>query len=164
MLEITKDRLWRGSRITNRLSRLKHLRGHGVHSPYVYSIVRNVFMGNALHADAIGIKKQISASNARKYTTIELSNLAAHCKFDHVSLDCNAGKDLIICSEKCSDKVIYDLATAASQNGTAIVILSPYKRRDICEKILAENHSTSIDRLSYIILFNNHLPKQHFKL
>ena len=32
----------------NALSRVKHRRGHGVHSPFVYSLVRKVFMSKVL--------------------------------------------------------------------------------------------------------------------
>ena len=34
----------RVSELRNRLSRARYFRGHGVHSPFVYDIVRSVFM------------------------------------------------------------------------------------------------------------------------
>lgn len=36
------------SELRNRLSRVRYFRGHGVHSPFVYDIVRSVFMRDDL--------------------------------------------------------------------------------------------------------------------
>ena len=36
------------SRLTDRLSRARHFRGHGVHSPFVYGLVREAFMFHRL--------------------------------------------------------------------------------------------------------------------
>ena len=38
----------RVSELRNRLSRARYFRGHGVHSPFVYDIVRSVFMRDDL--------------------------------------------------------------------------------------------------------------------
>ncbi|MFI3316217.1 MAG: hypothetical protein SNF93_01390 [Rikenellaceae bacterium] len=71
---------------------------------------------------------------------------------------------MIIFTPKSSDSTICDAVNMATNSGTAIVIISPYKRRDLCNRVIKESRSTSIDRFDYLIIFNNHLPKQHFKL
>ena len=38
----------RVTELRNRLSRARFFRGHGVHSPFVYDVVRNVFMRDTL--------------------------------------------------------------------------------------------------------------------
>ena len=38
----------RMAELRNRLSRARYFRGHGVHSPFVYTIVREVFMRREL--------------------------------------------------------------------------------------------------------------------
>ena len=38
----------RVAELRNRLSRARYFRGHGVHSPFVYDIVREVFMRDGL--------------------------------------------------------------------------------------------------------------------
>ncbi|MFI3280439.1 MAG: hypothetical protein R3Y44_00550 [Rikenellaceae bacterium] len=164
MARVTKDILWRGGRFTNHLSRLKFFRGHGVHSPYVYSIVREVFMVKRLFQSEDPLYIDLRRVSIKNQTAIEISNLAKHCHFDSTSIDSMMGKDLIICSEECSKSDIYTLANKAANSGIAIVILSPYRHRKVCNMLLKENNSTSIDRFNYIILLNNHLPKQHFKL
>lgn len=96
---------------------------------------------------------------------MEIVNLATYCKFQSLDIDCvSRENDVVICSESCSEEKIEQLADHATSHGIAIVIISPYKRLSLCNSLLKGNQSTSIDRLNYLIFFNNHLPKQHFKL
>ncbi len=161
---ISKDRLWRGDKLTNRLSRLRHYRGHGVHSPFVYSIVRNVLMNRRLKPKNIKLLAELTKLGVSTQTATEITNLATHCNFNSISIDDSQNADIIICSENCSEEEIQKKAIEAAQNGIAIVILSPYKKVKICNTLLKENRSTSIDRFTYLFFLNNHLPKQHFKL
>lgn len=166
MASITRDQLWSGNRLTNHLSRIKHFRGHGIHSPFVYAFVRNVVLHNPALATQVqtSLQERITKIVRNRGVSREIALLAKYCNFDEISIDCNCSRSLIICSLAESDDNIYALAREASQSGTAIVIISPYKRIELCNNILKENSSTSIDRFNYLVLFNNHLPKQHFKL
>lgn len=161
-----KDRLWRGGRITNRLSRFRHFRGHGVHSPYIYSIVRNVFMSgrDRLQNENIALFEQLTKIGTSKQTAKEIANLATHCNFHTPSINSLESRELIICSKDYPKEKIENLAIHADNNGIAIVILSPYSHLSLCNSLLKSNCSTSIDRFRYLIFLNNHLPKQHFKL
>ncbi len=155
---------WRGAAFLSRLARLKHFRGHGVHSPFVYSIVRNVFMTGKLNPDARSIFDKISSIGIGKRLAIELSNLSLSCNCSTIDIDNLSKSGMSICTPNCSDKQIHQLASGAELNGTPIVILEARKHKAVCEKLIENCHSTSIDRVSYLILLNNHLPKQHFKL
>ncbi len=163
-LSVTKDILWSGGRVTNHLSRLRYFRGHGVHSPFVYAIVRYVFMGGKQATTENQQLKQLIGSSVKKRVALELTSLAKHCGFDSLSIDSFNGESMIVCSEECSDKAINNFAEKAANSGTAIVILAPYRRRELCNSLLKSNCSTSIDRFNYLIFLNNYLPKQHFKL
>ncbi len=44
-------RLYGLKQIPSRIRRARYFRGHGVHSPYVYAIVRKVFMRSTLIGD-----------------------------------------------------------------------------------------------------------------
>ncbi|MFR9540162.1 MAG: hypothetical protein SNI49_08410 [Rikenellaceae bacterium] len=164
MRSISKYRLWRGDKLTNRLSRLRHYRGHGVHSPYVYSIVRNILMNRSLQSENIKLLEELTKFGVSTKTATEITNIAAHCNLNSISIDNSQNADFIICSENCTEEKIEKMANEAAQNGIAIVILSPYKKVKICNTLLLINRSTSIDRFTYLIFLNNHLPKQHFKL
>lgn len=160
-MSAARNSLWSGSRLTNRLSRLKHFRGRGIHSPFVYILIREVLINNKL---GFAAEHSFFKGIENKRTAKELSQLALHCKYKDISIDEPNGKDMIIFTLKSSDSAIYEAIDSATNSGTAIVIISPYKRRDLCNRVIKESRSTSIDRFDYLIIFNNHLPKQHFKL
>ncbi len=158
-----KNRLWRGGRLTNRLSRLRHFRGHGVHSPFIYSIFRSVFMSKKLNDGGSDLFEQLQALGVDKHIAVEVANLANYCNINSYSIN-SEGEGLIICTTECGDKEVLKLGQSAIQSGTAIVILSPYMRQELCNVLLRSNQSATIDRFRYLILLNNHLPKQHFRL
>lgn len=165
MARIAKDQLWRGSRITNYLSRLGHFRGRDIHSPFIYSIVRNVFIQNRLHSKAATIFEQLITINIDRSVAIEIANIAHHCNISRIAIDRNDNSaGMIICSPRSSAQEVEAIANSAAAIGTAVVILSPYKRKELCNMLLKRECSTSIDRFSYLVFLNNHLPKQHFKL
>ncbi|MFR9523727.1 MAG: hypothetical protein SNH94_04055 [Rikenellaceae bacterium] len=161
---MAKDQLWKGGRITNHLSRLRHFRGHGIHSPFIYSIMRNVFMKRRLQCENVALFEQLQAIASNTQSAYEIANLATHCNLNNFSIDSSAGKELIICSADCHPQRIVSLCHDAATNGITFVILHPYKHRKLCDQLLKENRSTSLDRFGYIVLFNNNLPKQHYKL
>jgi hypothetical protein len=55
----------------------------------------------------------------------------------------------------------------AKREGVALVVGQPYlnrERQNEVRALLDEHHSTSVDNRAYVIFFNNHLPKQHYRL
>ena len=55
---------------------------------------------------------------------------------------------------------------AASAHRT-VVLIAPYagrERQALCRQIIAAHRSTTVDNRGYLLVFNNHLPKQHFQL
>ena len=55
----------------------------------------------------------------------------------------------------------------ASELKTTLCIIAPYydkERTEICKELVMEHRCTSVDNRGYLLLFNNHLPKQQFKL
>ena len=153
----------------NHISRLKHFRGHGVHSPYVYNLVRKVFMLKQLPVGrAHALYHSLIERDVPQRRAVELQNLYYHCAAENFSID-NAPN---ICQMHFITATLpvsqYDaLYTKAAQSGTTLVILSPYLNREhraACTELLMRHESTSVDNRGYIIFFNNHLPKQHYKL
>lgn len=162
---VAKDQLWRGSRLADRLSRLRFFRGHGVHSPFIYSIARDVFMTKRLRDDAVELFDKLKKADIKESVAIEIANLALHCNLSKVTFDLiDNESELVICSKNSSEHSISTLCKEAEKLGIAVVILSPYTKKSLCNSLLQENRSSSIDRFNYMILFNNYLPKQHFKL
>ena len=58
-------------------------------------------------------------------------------------------------------------AERAAQDKTTLAIISPYydkERAEMCKEIVETHRCTSVDNRAYLLLFNNHLPKQKFRL
>ena len=102
---------------------------------------------------------------------IELQNLMEHCHYSTFGIDCDveqmAGKDMVIATLECDEERLRKMATRAEELRTTLCILLPSfeKSRDIaCKSLVEEHRCTSIDNRAYLLLFNNHLPKQIFRL
>ena len=74
-----KQRLQDISYLPSYLSRARHFRGHGVHSPYVYDIVRKVFMQRKLQPEGQTLHDALLALDVAKRRAVEIANLALHC-------------------------------------------------------------------------------------
>ena len=59
-------------------------------------------------------------------------------------------------------------ASALAYNlGLGVVVMNPYdgrEREDTCKEIVEAHLCTAVDNRGYLLIFNNRLPKQHFKL
>ena len=150
----------------NRLARARHARGHGVHSPFVYGLVRQVFMRRTLFAaDDRALYEALLAKGVSSRRATQLHNARIYCAAERYAIDSFDG-DFIIVTEHCATPLIEAYRTA-TERGATLVILSPYASRERQQSIraLVEQHaSTSVDNRGYIIFTNNHLPKQHFIL
>ena len=164
-----KERMLRLSILGNRLSRIKHYRGHGVHSPYVYNLVRKVFMCKTLPQDRENLLyKTLIDCNAPVRRAVELQNLLYHCEAENFSIDfAHTIGQLHIVTTPLTLPQYEKLFADAAIVGTTVVVLNPYlnkEHRTTCAELIMRHHSTSVDNRGYIIFFNNHLPKQHYKL
>ncbi len=75
--------------------------------------------------------------------------------------------DLTICSASTSLEMVKEIVNLSKKSGTTVVILAPHlspRREQMCNEIIARHNSTTLLRARYLVIFNNHLPKQHFTL
>ncbi len=156
-----------GIRLKRQITRLRHRRGHGVHSPYIYNIVREVFMRRKSLCGQAPLYEALISLGVRSKRARELENLRHHCGFSTFGVDSMEPLDMVICTEGLAPEKIMRIAELATQSGTTVVVLSPHLnpvRGALCDTIVARHISTTVNRLGYLIIFNNHLPKQHFTL
>ena len=77
----------RVAELRNRLARARYFRGHGVHSPFVYNIVRNVFMREALLPGDRALYRALLDAGIAERRAVQLQNLAIHCGYRTFGLD-----------------------------------------------------------------------------
>ena len=161
------QRLYGVTRLGNRISRARYFRGHGVHSPFVYAIVRQVFMKSKPVAEDELLTSFLEEGIPRK-RAVQLRNLAAHCSYSKVGLDCVCSdRDLVVLTADFPTEKLVAAAEESRVCGTTLAIVAPYADRErnmVCRQIEESHRSTTVDNRGYLLVFNNHLPKQHFKL
>ena len=138
----------RVSELRNRLSRARYFRGHGVHSPFVYDIVRRVFMRDDLLPGRRDLYEALLTAGVSRRRAVQLQNLMIHCGYGTFA-------------------ATLALVRTAAEAGHTVALMSPYdgcERQALCGQIVAEHASTTVDNRGYLLIFNNHLPKQHFRI
>lgn len=162
-----KPREFITSRFKRQISRLRHRRGHGVHSPYIYNIVREVFMRRRPTHQQSAMQETLIELGIQKRCAVEIENLRHHCGLSSFGVDTLKPHDMVICNMEYTLEHTLQAVKNGVESGTTIVILSPHatpQRGAMCDKIVAQHHSTTLNRRGYLVIFNNHLPKQHFVL
>lgn len=154
------------SRLGNRLSRVRHFRGHGVHSPYVYALVREVFMRRELLPGDRSLYEALLGAGIAPRRAVQLQNVAIHCGYAEWAVNRAAGS---LCVVTCDvpRAATLQLVREAAVAGRTVALMSPCagrERQALCAWLVSQHRSTSVDNRGYLLLFNNHLPKQHFKL
>ncbi len=151
----------------NRLSRIKHHKGHGVHSPFVYGFVRNVLMTKKLREDSgTELYDSLIANGVGDKRARELHNTL--CYIEGLSYAINdVGCDLSILLADYPVEHLREAYEEAKREHVTLAICQPYlnrERQNQVKMLLEEHRSTTIDNRAYILFFNNHLPKQHYRL
>ncbi len=150
----------------NRLSRARYFRGNGVHSPYIYSIVREVFMRRDLMEGGREIYERLISMGESRKRAVQLQNLALHCGYESYAVN-GIGGDVCFLTRDLPRVEVLEIVRQAAELRRTVVMLAPYsgcERLALCRQIIAEHRSTTVDKRAYLLIFNNHLPKQHFRL
>lgn len=165
------QRLYGLSKLPSNIKRARYFRGHGVHSPYIYNIVRQVFMQSKLITADHSIYEALLAKGVGRKRAIELQNLAYHCNYERVGIDCAIEEfckyDMVIATTAIANEYLAIMAQRAREQKLTLCIISPSLNRgrdNECKALVERHSSTSVDNRGYLLLFNNHLPKQIFKL
>lgn len=156
----------RVSELRNRLSRARYFRGHGVHSPFVYDIVRSVFMRDDLLPGRRDLYEALLTAGVSRRRAVQLQNLMIHCGYTTFGLN-RADAEFCIATRSLSRTETLALVGDAAAAGNTVAVMSPYdgrERRAMCLQIVAAHRSTTVDNRGYLLVFNNNLPKQHFRI
>lgn len=150
----------------NRLVRARYFRGHGVHSPFVYGLVREVFMRRTLLPGGRELYGELLAIGVPERRAVQLQNLMIRCGYATFGMN-RADAELCVATDAADAGLLRALAATAAAEGRTLVVLAPYagpERSAACRALVAEHRSTSVDNRAYLLLFNNRLPKQHFRI
>ncbi len=153
--------------IGNRLKRARYFHGYGVHSPFVYGLVRKVFMHKGLfEGSGTALYDALREQGASEKRAKQLHNAMIYCEAKSFAIN-SATAEFVVATPDYPTSRLNELYEATKAMKAILVIAHPYLNRERQNEIhrLREQHtSTTVDNRAYIIFFNNHLPKQHYRL
>lgn len=164
-----KRRLFGLTTFPSRVARARYFRGHGVHSPFVYRIVRQVFMKHTLQTDERALYDALRNVGVPHRRAVQLQNLAAHLDYRTFQLDawCKTCDWLLLTPALTADATTA-LVAQATAVGRTVVLLDPYQGRErahLCRTLVEEHRCTSVDKRGFVLLFTHpDLPKQHYRI
>lgn len=170
-----KQRIFRSYFKIGSCIHVRHWRGHGIHSPFMYGIVRNVFMktritGKERELYGILVREGVSRKNS-----IKLQNLYTHCKMDSYTVvptfsgRDGTGRNLCILLPCVSMETLVDMARGmARKRKGCLVVLSPHRNGRcwrLSQQIRRHYSCVSVDRrLMMIYFFDTGLQPQHYRI
>lgn len=167
-----KRRLYGLRQLPVNIKRARYFRGHGVHSPFVYDIVRQVFMRSRLFAEGrTDLYYELLNRGVVQRRAVQLQNLMTHCGYESFDIDNDAVSaprcDMMIATVAVAPERLKAMAAHAAEMKSTLCIMSPTadgNRDESCREIVEAHCCTSIDNRGYLLIFNNYLPKQKFRL
>lgn len=162
-----KQRLYGLKHLPSRLRRARYFRGHGVHSPYVYAIVRQVFMQKRLLGEEHPLYDRLLELGVARRRAVQLDNLVVHCGYESWAVDERREVDMIVATLATRYDSLEEYVCYAREQRATLCVMNPYnnaQRWEVCRRLIEEHPSTTVDNRGYLLFFNNHLPKQRFRL
>ena len=156
---------------TKFLPRIRHARGYGIHSPLVYSLIRNVFMKKHIGEDTEIYDKIMETGTVNKVAR-DIQNFYDFYGFSGFSVNgvihpVPGGNHLYVFSGSHIAGAAEDILSVEWEKGN-VVCLMPGKskeRRSLCRTVAGGHPGVSIDRKTYFLYFYNvSYEKQHYKL
>lgn len=150
------------------LSRLRHFRGHGIHSPFVYDLVREVFSSHKQLVNECELFERLRRSGVDRRTAERIQNLSDFCASHDGDM---AGEPL---DDDCRLRIVLpdalpeEVERIFTEPDVTFVVVYPYKNKHklkSCMNIAEGGNRLTIDAKSMFIVFEGRqLPKQHFKI
>lgn len=156
---------------TKFMPRIRHARGYGIHSPLVYSLIRNVFMKKDIGEETKIYDKIIETGTSDKIAR-DIQNFYDFYGFSTFSIDdgitsVHEGNRLYIFTDSNIVGAAENIFSVEWEKGN-VMCLIPGKskgRKSLCRNIAGSHPGVSIDRKTYFLYFYNvSYEKQHYKL
>lgn len=150
--------------------RRKHRSGHRIHSPYVYTMVRDIFMkkrNSVLPSDA-ELTVALCQKGLKYDYSYRVGQFFKYNKFSKYTMNPTAydGEDLVLLTSIPDKKQLDELIAKmkSSHQRSAAVIISIYRNKE-CRNWWKNQHELSLDLYRIgINVYDENLNKEYFKL
>lgn len=145
---------------------LRHRRGYGVHSPFLYRIIREALMRRNVVGGERVLYDELRRRGINKATAARLQNL---CTLECEGMWCidrvADGEELAIATEGCKESIVRAMVNRLSRGDGMVVVLHSWcnrGRRKVCKELVEMHNSMSASDLTITLYFSyKGLPKQH---
>lgn len=124
-------------------------------------------MRSKLNVEEHPLYDALVALGVAKRRAVQLQNLVVHCEYNTWVIDSLTKADFIVATVDIVPETLAEYASFARDKGVTLCIMNPYysaERWAACSAIIDAHPSTTVDNRAYLLVFNNHLPKQRFRI
>ena len=147
---------------------LRHRLGYGVHSPFLYRIVREAMMPRRMMEGERSLFDALRSKGVGNSTATRLHNLRIVECYEEWGIDECKGGGLMVATPECGEERVGEMMRTLGEQGGALCILHPVgnkPRRELCRRLVAEHNSMSASKMGFTLFFSRHdLRKQHITL
>ena len=154
---------------------IRHYRGHGIHSPFVYNLVRNVVMEHRVISDDKKIYDAMLEQKLPSKASAQLQNLYNYLSYKDNSIihagnlpDTYDPDILYFISADTREQAMETVISGVRSVKGTVVVLYPRQSRSrmrFLNTLMSDQDFLSVDNRRFLILFfSNKLPRQHYKL
>ena len=147
---------------------LRHGRGYGVHSPFLYRIVREAMMPRGVMEGDTTLFDTLRSKGVDRRTATRLHNLRIVEHYAVWGIDECKGGGLMVATPECEESRVGEMIRTLGEQGGALCVLHPVgnrPRRELCRRLVAEHNSMSASKVGFTLFFSRHdLRKQHITL
>lgn len=157
------------------ISRRRRRRGHGVHSPFVYGLAREIFRKRRLPmVDSEFFYVTVAQSGASDRVIEELYAIYLRCKLGSLTVTKSTSGKMGYTDRMLHVIATPELGTLPHTEGwkegdyRVLAVLEPHinaERESFCKNLIESGECVSIDRFDYMLFFyDSKLTPQHFEL
>ena len=174
------------------MTNLCHFRGHGIHSPFAYNLVRECLIPRHFVCSHASTDKPSGAGGLRsmpfgasvydamrtmgmtKKASRQLQNIFYYLRasdfkvLESAESVASNSKTLYFTAPQATNEDLEEIVVAVKAAGGAVVIIYPrtsLQRMKLCRRLCRSEDLLSIDNRRFLLLiFDEKLPNQHYKL
>ncbi len=159
---------------------LRHFRGRSIHSPFMYGMVRNVFMRNRIEGSDRQLYERLRMAGVKESTAVMLQNMQTYSNLTQFELTASTDgpqeheelssseRRLRVMLPGVPPRTLMEAAHEASIRQDTLVILAPHltrRGREVAQSIRHRYPCVSVDRGNLMIyIFDTKLQPQHYRI
>ena len=170
-----KSRIFRIVLTAGAYLRIRHFRGRGIHSPFVYYLVRKSLMKWRVTGGNTELYKKLTELHLHRRMAMQLQNVHEYCHLSEFEIITEYREGIMYDPHKFYlthpklniDELCLAVKEIEDVKGSVAVLYPRYnKARFIyCKRMFKRGEFLSIDNKRYILFFfNGRVPKQHYRL